>query len=125
VAKRPNRPGNTPVEQQERSTREADANRPVQRVISGPGAADFIAAPGGLDRPGSGTKGMSYTRDEPLVTQHPDLVARPGHDTEATPGERNSEEAMTGSQTGTIGGGGPEAHNSSPVRATEQDRRKR
>jgi hypothetical protein len=40
-------------------------------------------------------------------------------------GERNPDEAMTGSQTGTIGGGGPEAHNSSPVRATEQDRGKR
>jgi hypothetical protein len=118
-------PGNTPVEQQERSTREVDANRPVRRVISGPGAADFIAAPGGLDRPGSETKGMAYTSDEPLVTQHSDVVARPGPDTETAPNERNPEEAMTGSQTGTIGGGGPEAHNPSPVRATEDEPRKR
>jgi hypothetical protein len=43
VANRPKRPGNTPVEQQERSIREVDAHRPVRRVISGPGAADFIA----------------------------------------------------------------------------------
>lgn len=125
MANRSKRPGNTPVEQQERSTREVDANGPVRRVISGPGAADFIAALGGLDRPGSGTKGMAYISEEPLVTQHSDIVARPGPDTEAAPGERHPEEAMTGSQTGTIGGGGPEAHNSSPVRATEQDRRKR
>jgi hypothetical protein len=32
---------------------------------------------------------------------------------------------MTGSQTGTIGGGGPEAHNPSPVRATEQEHQQR
>src|SRR5688572_22388430 len=36
-------------------------------VISGPGAADFIAAPGGLETPESGTKGVAYTREEPLV----------------------------------------------------------
>jgi len=125
VANTRKRPGNTPVEQQERSTREVDANRPARRVISGPGAADFIAGPGGLDRPGSGSKGMAYTSDEPLVTQHSDVVARPGADTEAAPGERNPEEAMTGSQTGTIGGGGPDAHNPSPVRATEQGHHKR
>jgi hypothetical protein len=124
VANTRKRPGNTPVEQ-ERSTREVDANRSVRRVISGPGAADFIAAPGGRDRPGSGTKGMAYTSDEPLVTQHSDVVARPGPDTEAAPNARNPEEAVTGSQTGTIGGGGPEAHNPSPVRATEQEHRKR
>jgi hypothetical protein len=123
VGNRRQRPGNTPVEQQERSTREVDANRPVRRVISGPGAADFIAAPGGLDRPESGTKGMAYLSEEPLVTQHPDIVVRPGPDTEAVPGERHPEESMTGSQTGTIGGGGPEAHNPSPVRATERSRK--
>jgi hypothetical protein len=125
VANRRKRPGNTPVEQQERSTREVDANRPLRRVISGPGAADFIASPGGLDRPGSGSKGMAYPSDEPLVTQHSDVVARPGPETEAAPAERKPEEAMTGSQTGTIGGGGPDAHNPSPVRATEQEHPKR
>jgi hypothetical protein len=121
VARKRQRPGNTPVEQQERPTGEVDATRPVRRVISGPGAADFIAAPGGLDRP------ESYTGDEPLVTQHPDIVARLGPDTDTTaaPDERSPEESMTGSQTGTIGGGGPKAHNPSPVRATEQDEGKR
>jgi hypothetical protein len=92
VANTRKRPGNTPVEQQERSTRDVDANRPVRRVISGPGAADFIASPGALDRPGSGSKGMAYTSDEPLVTQHSDVVARPGPDTEAAADERNPEE---------------------------------
>jgi hypothetical protein len=123
VADTPKRPGNTPVEQQERSTGTVDANRPVRRVISGPGAADFIAAPGGMDRAGSGTKGMAYTSEEPLVTQHSDVVVRPDHDTEAA-GEPGPDEGITGSQTGTIGGGGPEAHNPSPIRATEQDRQR-
>jgi hypothetical protein len=37
-------------------------------TISGPGAADFIAASGGLDRPEtSATKGMAQTRDEGLL----------------------------------------------------------
>jgi hypothetical protein len=114
------RSGNTPVEQQERSPREADANRPVQRVISGPGAADFIAAPGGMDRPESGTKGMAYTRGESLVTKHPDVLPRPGPDTEATPGQRQPHNSLTGSQTGTIGGGGPEARPAT-VGAADED----
>jgi hypothetical protein len=124
VANTRKRPRNTPVEQEERSTRDVDANRPVRGVISGPGAADFIAWPGALDRPGSGSKGMAYTSDEPLVTQHSDVVARPGPDTEAAADERNPEETK-GSQTGTIGGGGLDAHNPSPVRATEQEHPKR
>ena len=33
-------------------------------VISGPGAADFLAAQGGLDTPESGTKGMAATKEE-------------------------------------------------------------
>ena len=121
MADTPTRPGNTPVEQQERSARDADANRPIRRAISGPGAADFIAAPGGLDRPGSGTKGMAYTSEEPLVTQHPDIVVRTDADADTESSERNAEESRRGSQTGTIGGGGPEAHNPSAVRATDAD----
>jgi hypothetical protein len=41
--------------------------RKKRTVISGPGAADFITARGGLDRPESGTKGVAATRDEPLI----------------------------------------------------------
>jgi hypothetical protein len=41
-------------------------------------------------------------------------------DPEDTPGEHRPEERMTGSQTGTIGGGGYGAHNPSPLRATEE-----
>lgn len=33
-------------------------------IISGPGAADFLTAPGGLDTPESGTKGMGSLRDD-------------------------------------------------------------
>ena len=53
---------------------------------------------------------------------------RPGPDTEAQPGERGSvapqgpaADQRTGSQTGTIGGGGADAHNPDPVRATGVD----
>ena len=53
---------------------------------------------------------------------------RPGPDTEAEPGERGSSaphgpaaDQRTGSQTGTIGGGGADAHNPAPVRATGVD----
>jgi hypothetical protein len=46
---------------------------------------------------------------------------RPGPDTEAAPGERRPADDVTGSQTGTIGGGGRDAHNPSPVRATGTD----
>ena len=46
---------------------------------------------------------------------------RPGPDTESAPGERRPADEVTGSQTGTIGGGGHDAHNPSPVRATGTD----
>ena len=53
---------------------------------------------------------------------------RPGPDTEAEPGERGAvtsqapaADQRTGSQTGTIGGGGTDAHNPDPVRATGVD----
>ena len=114
------RPGNTPVEQQERSPRDAEATKHSQLAVSGPGAADFLTAPGGLDRPESGTKGMAQTREEGPLSDARRLAPRPGPDTEAFPGERHPEE-ITGSQTGTIGGGGFDAHNPSATRATGSD----
>jgi len=99
-------------------------------TISGPGAADFLAATGGEDLPGtSPSKGMGQTRDEGSTLTDPrNLVPRFGPDTEAQPGERGSTtdeetapDRRTGSQTGTIGGGGIEAHNADPVRATGVD----
>jgi len=103
------RPGNTPVEQQERSeTSKSPRRSPI--AVSGPGAADFFTAPGGIDRPESGGKGMSQTREEGPLSDAKKLVPRPGPDTEAYPGERRPDEELTGSQTGTIGGGGPDAH---------------
>jgi hypothetical protein len=98
-------------------------------TISGPGAADFIASGGGEDRPGtSPSKGMGQTRDGSAFTDARNLVPRLGPDTEAEPGERESTTAQqtpadqrTGSQTGTIGGGGADAHNPDPVRATGVD----
>ena len=48
-------------------------------------------------------------------------VPRPGPDSEAFPGERRSDDDRPGSQTGTIGGGGADAHNPSPERATGVD----
>ena len=115
------RPGNTPVEQQERSPRDVEKTHHSELAISGPGAADFLTATGGLDRPESGGKGMSQTRDEGLLSDPRHLAPRPGPDAEAFPGERHPEEQMSGSQTGTIGGGGPEAHNPSAERATGSD----
>jgi hypothetical protein len=98
-------------------------------TISGPGAADFLASEGGLDRPGaSASKGMGQTRDESPLSDSRNLVPRPGPDTEAEPGERGSTapanrsvDQRTGSQTGMTGGGGAEAHNTDPVRATGVD----
>jgi hypothetical protein len=116
------RPGNTPVEQQERDPKATAETRHEQLSISGEGAADFLTASGGLDLPETGVgKGMGQTRDEGILSDPRRLTPRLGPDDEAMPGERRGEEQMTGSQTGTIGGGGPEAHNPSPVRATGVD----
>ncbi len=121
VTRKRKRPGNTPVEQQQRSARDVPATRRSELAVSGPGAADFVTAPGGLDRPESGTKGMAQTRGEGSLSDAKRLAPRSGPDTEAFPGERRPEEDATGSQTGTVGGGGFEAHNPSPVRATGAD----
>lgn len=116
------RPGNTPVEQQERDPKQTSKTRHDRMSITGPGAADFLTASGGLDTPESGgAKGMGQIRDEGLLGDARRLTPRLGPDDESTPGERKPDEQMTGSQTGTIGGGGPEAHNPSPVRATGVD----
>ena len=48
---------------------------------------------------------------------HDTRTPRPGPDSEI-PGERRPADEVTGSQTGTIGGGGREGHNPSAVRAT-------
>lgn len=105
------RPGNRPVEQQERSADEVDRTRPGRRAISGPGAADFLTATSGEDLPGfSPNKGMTETRGESAITNPKNLMPRLGPDTEAYPGERNPDEDLPGSTTGTVGGGGPEAH---------------
>ncbi len=98
-------------------------------TISGPGAADFLAAEGGEDFPGaSPEKGMAQTRGDSSITDPRGLVPRLGPDTEAEPGERNTgtddadrQDQRPGSQTGTVGGGGADAHNPDPVRATGVD----
>jgi hypothetical protein len=64
---------------------------------------------------------MGQTRDEGLLNDARRLAPRLGPDTEAHPGERSPQEQMSGSATGTIGGGGLDAHNPSPVRATGVD----
>ena len=91
------------------------------RTISGPGASDFLAASGGLDVPGSDAgKGTSALREDTPFTDPSRLTPRLGPDHEPIPGERDPHN-LTGSQTGTIGGGGFEAHNPSPTRATGAD----
>lgn len=116
------RPGKTPVEQQERRSTEVEASRHSQIAVTGPGAADLLTAAGGMDRPESGPgKGMGQTRGEGVTSDAKRLTPRLGPDTEAYPGERHPEEQMSGSQTGTIGGGGLDAHNPSPTRTTGPD----
>jgi hypothetical protein len=121
MAEQRKRPGNRPVEQQERKPGDVKATRRTRLAVSGPGGADFVTAGGGMDRPESGGKGMAQTRGEGPLSDARRLAPRPGPDTEAFPGERHPEEQTTGSQTGTIGGGGFEAHNPSPTRATGSD----
>jgi hypothetical protein len=49
-----------------------DGRPKARREISGPGAADFIAAPGGLDMPENDlSKGTGVTRDEGIVGSMP------------------------------------------------------
>ncbi len=118
------RPGNTPVEQQERSPKQTSETRLDRLSISGPGAADFLTAQGGVDRPGAGgTKGTAQVRSEegPLGEGARRVVPRVAPDPTGTPGEHDPDERLTGSQTGTIGGGGADAHNPSAVRATGID----
>jgi hypothetical protein len=96
-------------------------NDRTKRTISGPGAADVLAVAGGIDRPESGDKGTGGIRDEDQITDPRNLIPRPGPDTETAPGERHRDDDRPGSQTGTIGGGGPDAHNPSPNRAIGRD----
>jgi hypothetical protein len=96
-------------------------------TISGPGASDFLASPGGEDLPGTGaSKGMAQTRGDSILDARnlePGLIP----EGDALPPERAAVPAnaapdqRTGSQTGTIGGGGADAHNADAVRATGAD----
>jgi hypothetical protein len=46
-----------------------DAQKPARREITGPGAADFLAAPGGLDLPENDPgKGMRGAREDGTLT---------------------------------------------------------
>ena len=97
-------------------------------TISGPGAADFLTSPGGEDLPGtSASKGMAQTRGDSILDAsnlEPGLIqeedALPPERASAVPPNASPND-RTGSQTGTIGGGGADAHNANPVRATGVD----
>jgi hypothetical protein len=116
-------------------------------TISGPGAADFLASPGGEDLPGTSTsKGTSQTRDEESLTNDARNFepafgidgagdsglgtrdsgsgtrgSKAARNNDAAGGPQSGADERTGSQTGTIGGGGADAHNPAPVRATGVD----
>jgi hypothetical protein len=98
----------------------------AKRTISGPGASDFLTASGGLDLPGTdASKGMSNLNEGSTLTDPANLTPAVGADEigsqhEPIPGERDPDN-LTGSQTGTIGGGGFGAHNPSPERANGMD----
>ena len=95
--------------------------------ISGPGAADFLTAPGGIDQPeGNQAKGTGILREDSHFTDPRNLELQADADADADAASADEKrtqapEAITGSQTGTIGGGGADAHNPDPVRATGQD----
>jgi hypothetical protein len=97
-------------------------------TISGPGAADFLTSPSGEDLPGtSASKGMGQTRDDSMLDARnlePGLIP----ERDALPPERDASvpvnadpDRRSGSLTGTIGGGGADAHNADAVRATGVD----
>jgi hypothetical protein len=98
-------------------------------TISGPGASDFLTSPSGEDLPGSsGSKGMGRTRGESGLTDPRNLEPGLTPEKDALPPERSAgvpanaaADRRTGSQTGTVGGGGADAHNPAPVRATGAD----
>jgi hypothetical protein len=98
-------------------------------TISGPGAADFLTSPGGEDLPGtSPSKGMAQTRGDSMTSDPRNLEPGLIPEKDALPPERATgvpanaaPDQQTGSQTGTIGGGGADAHNPNPVRATGAD----
>ena len=100
-----------------------------KRTISGPGAADFLTSPGGEDLPGtSASKGMAQTRGESILGDARDLEPGLIPEADAQPPERHSgvptnasPDQRPGSATGTIGGGGADAHNADAVRATGVD----
>jgi hypothetical protein len=91
--------------------------------ISGPGAADFLAAEGGIDRPEvTPTKGTGILREETHFNDPRNLEPAVASEDEIPARERTIvADQITGSQTGTVGGGGPDAHNPDPVRATGED----
>jgi hypothetical protein len=90
-------------------------------VISGGGASDFIAAQGGLDSPESGDMRMAQARDSGPPGDRERFQFRQAPDTARHQRDREPEERQTGSQTGTVGGGGMSAYNPAPVRATGTD----
>ena len=95
----------------------------MKRTISGPGASDFLAAGGGEDLPGGGSKGTGELRDEVEITNPRNLIPQLAPEGEASaddarPGKGGDrqDENLHGSQTGNIGGGGPNSDRPNPAR---------
>ena len=90
--------------------------------ISGPGASDFLAAAGGVDFPELiPAKGTGILREETHSTDARNLEPALAEDDLPAKERSINADQVTGSQTGTVGGGGPEAHNADAVRATGED----
>ncbi len=95
----------------------------MKRTISGPGAADFLAAGGGEDLPESGGKGTAQLREEPEITNPRNVVPQLAPEDDAAANDPQSgkrrgqqDEQLHGSQTGNIGGGGPNSDRPNPAR---------
>jgi hypothetical protein len=94
----------------------------MKRTISGPGASDFLTAGGGEDLPGSGARGTAELREESPVTSARNLIPQLAPEGETADAETPSgkphthEDDLHGSQTGNVGGGGPNADRPNPAR---------
>ena len=94
----------------------------MKRTISGPGASDFLTAGGGEDLPGGGSKGTGELREETEITNPRNLVPAlapeddPLNEGQPGSGGGQQDDNLHGSQTGNIGGGGPNSDRPNPAR---------
>jgi hypothetical protein len=93
----------------------------MKRTISGPGASDFLTGGGGEDLPDGGSRGTAELREESEITSARNLIPQLAPEGEAdgetpTGKPHKHDDDLHGSQTGNIGGGGPNSDRPNPAR---------